>query len=211
MRNSKPPAPIKATGDLAALRRSARRCRACPLWEKATQTVFGEGPENARLFFIGEQAGDQEDLQGHPFVGPSGKLLDRALADAGVPREQLYITNVIKHFKFELRGKRRLHKRADANEIAACSQWLERELERVQPRYVVCLGAMAAHVMLGADFGLMRERGKWHKLEAGRWCLATVHPSYVLRSRIAGGFEDTYAAFVADLKQVRRPPRPRTP
>jgi len=196
-----------AAADLAALRRAARRCRACPLWEKATQTVFGEGPDDARLFVIGEQAGDKEDLQGHPFVGPSGKLLDRALADAGIAREQIYVTNVIKHFKFELRGKRRLHKRADATEIAACSQWLDRELARVQPRYVVCLGAMAAHVMLGAEFGLMRERGKWHRLEDGRWCLATVHPSYVLRSRIAGGFDDTYAGFVADLKQLRRLPR----
>src|SRR3954465_6420930 len=120
-----------AAADLAALRRAARRCRACPLWEKATQTVFGEGPEDAQLFVIGEQAGDQEDLQGHPFVGPSGKLLDRALADAGIAREKICVTNVIKHFKFELRGKRRLHKRADANEIAACSQWLERELARV--------------------------------------------------------------------------------
>ena len=207
MRKRKAPAAPKISSEMAAVRRAARRCRACPLWEKATQTVFGEGPEDARLFFVGEQAGDQEDLQGHPFVGPSGKLLDRALADAGLTREQIYITNVIKHFKFELRGKRRLHKRADATEIAACSQWLERELERVQPRCVVCLGAMAAHTMLGADFGLMRERGKWHKLEDGRWCLATVHPSYVLRSRIAGGFDETYAAFVDDLKQLRRLPR----
>jgi uracil-DNA glycosylase len=170
--------------------------------------VFGEGPYDARIVVIGEQAGDHEDLEGVPFVGPAGKLLDQALADAGVDRDALYITNVIKHFKFELRGKRRLHKRANASEIDACTtHWLDRELEAVAPRYVVCLGAMASRVMLGSGFRLLRERGTWRALDDGRWCLATVHPSAVLRSRIAGDYDATYRAFVADLRKLRRLPK----
>jgi DNA polymerase len=190
--------------ELAALRREARHCRACPLWEPATQTVFGEGPPNPRFFFIGEQAGDREDLAGHPFVGPAGGLLDKALAEIGIARDQVWVTNVVKHFKFELRGKRRIHKRADAAEVAACLQWLERELAELRPRHVVCLGAMAARVMLGRNFGLLRQRGQWIAIDEKRWCLATVHPAYVLRSR--EDFDKTYAAFVADLEQLAHPP-----
>jgi len=199
--------PVRRTPSrsLTAVKRAAKRCRACPLWEKATQTVFGEGPEDARFFFIGEQAGDQEDRSGRPFVGPAGGLLDKALAEVGIARERIYVTNVIKHFKFELRGKRRIHQRADAREIAACLQWLERELDRLRPRHVVCLGAMAAKVMLGNAFGLMRQRGTWIEREPGQWCLATVHPAYVLRNR--ADYDAAYAAFVADLKKLKAPPR----
>ena len=205
----KPPAASRRPGAapepaLDEDRRAARRCRACSLWQHATQTVFGEGPADARFFFIGEQAGDQEDRSGRPFVGPAGGLLDKALAEAGIDRADVYVTNVIKHFKFELRGKRRIHKRADAAEIAACLQWLERELARVRPRYIVCLGAMAARVMLGSGFGLLRQRGTWIRLNDAQWCLATVHPAYVLRSR--EDYATTYAAFVRDLRQLAKLP-----
>jgi len=190
-----------------ALRRAARRCRACPLWKPATQTVFGAGPDDASIMLIGEQAGDREDIEGLPFVGPAGRLLDQALDEIGVDRAALYVTNVIKHFKFELRGKRRLHKRANAAEIDACLRWLDGELAAIEPRYVVCLGAMASRVMLGSGFKLMRERGHWRRLEDGRWCLATVHPSAVLRSRIAGDYDAAYAGFVADLAKLKRLPK----
>ena len=156
---------------------------------------------------VGEQAGDQEDRVGRPFVGPAGKLLDDALKKIGVAREDIYITNVIKHFKFELRGKRRLHKRANAAEIDICSQWLQGELGAVHARYVICLGALASRVMIERDFKLQEQRGKWLKLDDKRWALASVHPSFVIRSRIGGGFDDAYAGFVADLKQMKRLPK----
>ena len=190
-----------------ALRRAARRCRACPLWKPATQTVFGAGPDDASIMLIGEQAGDREDIEGLPFVGPAGRLLDQALDEIGIDRAALYVTNVIKHFKFEPHGKRRLHKRANAAEIDACLRWLDGEIAGVAPRYVVCLGAMASRVMLGSGFKLMRERGAWRRLEDGRWCLATVHPSAVLRSRIAGDYDAAYAGFVADLAKLKRLPK----
>ena len=188
------------------LRRAARKCRACPLWKPATQTVFGEGPEHAAVMMIGEQPGDREDVEGRPFVGPAGHLLDEALAAIGLDRRDFYVTNTVKHFKFELRGKRRLHKRANAAEIEACAQWLDAEMARLRPRYVVCLGAMAARAILGTKFKLMAERGRWQKLPSGQWCLATVHPSSVLRAHIAGDFDATYAQFVADLRKLRRLP-----
>ncbi|HVV98098.1 MAG TPA: UdgX family uracil-DNA binding protein [Rhodanobacteraceae bacterium] len=197
----------KQPSGIDALRRAARRCRACPLWEPATQTVFGDGPDDARIMLIGEQAGDREDLEGLPFVGPAGRLLDEALASIGIHRERLYVTNVVKHFKFELRGKRRLHKRANAAEVDACLRWLNGELETIAPRYVVCLGALATRVMFGPDFRLTEERGRWHRLEGDRWCLATVHPSAVLRARIGGGYDAAYEALVADLTKLRRLPK----
>lgn len=193
---------------LSALRRSARDCRACDLWRGATQTVFGEGPADAEVFFVGEQAGDREDREGRPFVGPAGHLLDEVLAEVGIDRRDVYVTNVVKHFKFELRGKRRLHKRADAAEVAACLQWLESELERVRPRYVVCLGAVAAKVVLGRGFRLTQERGKWIPLQPGRWALATVHPAFVLRARIGAHGEDERRRFRQDLMRLRNPPAP---
>jgi DNA polymerase len=201
MRSSKP-----APG-IDALRRAARRCKACPLWAPATQTVFGEGPDDARIMLIGEQAGDREDLEGLPFVGPAGRLLDKALEEVGVDRDRLYVTNVIKHFKFELRGKRRLHKRANAAEVDACLRWLNGELAALAPSHVVCLGALAARVMFGRDFRLMQERGRWRRIEGNRWCLATAHPSAVLRARIGGGYDAAYAALVADLGKLRRLPK----
>ncbi|HKE49783.1 MAG TPA: UdgX family uracil-DNA binding protein [Rhodanobacteraceae bacterium] len=195
---------------IVALRRSARRCRACPLWKPATQTVFGEGPDDARIMLIGEQAGDREDLEGAPFVGPAGRLLDQALADVGIERKRLYVTNVIKHFKFEMRGKRRLHKRANAAEIEACLRWLDAEIEAIAPRYVVCLGAMAARVIFGSAFKLMQMRGEWRPLGGDRWGLATAHPSAVLRARIGGGYDAAYRALVADLGMLERLPARKT-
>jgi DNA polymerase len=204
-REARTGAPARGSG-LQALRIAASGCRACPLWKPATQTVFGAGPEDARVMLIGEQPGDREDLAGLPFVGPAGRLLDQALEEAGMDRSDCYLTNVVKHFKFEQRGKRRLHKRARAAEIEACLRWLDAELEQLAPRYVVCLGAMAARVMFGAKFKLQEQRGRWLPLDERRWCLATVHPSFVLRSRIGGGYDEAYAAFVADLRQLRHPP-----
>ena len=157
---------------------------------------------------VGEQAGDREDLQGKPFVGPAGRLLDDALAEIGIERDALYVTNVVKHFKFEMRGKRRLHKRANAAEVNACvTEWLDRELAVIAPRYVVCLGALAARVMLGAAFRLQRQRGVWLRIAGDRWCLATVHPSFVLRSRIGGEYDAAYRAFLSDLGALTQLPR----
>lgn len=172
--------------------------------------MFGDGPDDARIVVVGEQAGDREDIEGLPFVGPAGRLLDEALALAGVDRDRLYVTNVIKHFKFELRGNRRLHKRANAAEIAACVGWLHAEIRTIQPTHLVCLGAMASRVMLGAKFRLLRERGEWRKLDDGRWCLATVHPSAVLRARISGAYDEAYRAFVADLRKLKHLPAARS-
>jgi DNA polymerase len=168
--------------------------------------VFGEGPAKAAIMLVGEQAGDQEDRIGQPFVGPAGRLLEKALGEIGIDKREVYVTNVIKHFKFELRGKRRLHKRANAAEIEACLRWLDAELEQVEPRYLVCLGALAAKVVFGSAFRLQQQRGEWISLEHGRWAMATVHPAFVLRSRIASGFESAYAGFVADLRLLERLP-----
>jgi DNA polymerase len=189
-------------GSLDALRREAAACRACPLWQPATQTVFGEGPPDARVMLVGEQPGDQEDLAGRPFVGPAGKLLDRALQEAGLDRSTMYVTNAVKHFKFQPRGKRRLHARANAAEQAACRGWLEAELARVQPGRIVCLGAMAAQAILGREVRLLEERGQWHTLAGGVQALATVHPSYLLRLP-AGERERAWPAFVRDLALLR--------
>ena len=190
-------------GSLAHLKREAQDCRRCPLWEPATQTVFGEGPAHARIVVIGEQPGDQEDLAGRPFVGPAGQLFDRALAEAGISRDALYVTNAVKHFKFEPRGKRRLHQRANAAEQAACRPWLAAELDRIKPRAVVCLGAMAAQAIFGPSFRLLKERGAWRDVADGMRAFATVHPSYLLRLREEGEREDGYRQFVHDLKKMR--------
>jgi len=170
-------------GSLSALRREAAGCRRCPLWRYATQTVFGTGRARARLMLIGEQPGNHEDLQGRPFVGPAGALLDDALAAAGIDRDELYVTNTVKHFKFERSGKVRIHKRASASEQAACRPWLAAEMLRVRPEFVVALGAMAAQTLFGAAFRISRERGTWQALVDGRPALATWHPSAVLRAR----------------------------
>lgn len=191
-------------GSIAALRAQSRECRACDLWKPATQTVFGVGPDDARIVVIGEQPGDQEDLGGVPFIGPAGKLFDRALIDAGVERGALYVTNTVKHFRFEPRGKVRLHKRASAEQQAACRPWLAAELDRIQPDAVVCLGAMAANAVFGSSFRLMAERGEWRDLPDGRRAMATVHPSYLLRLPDEAARSQGYADFVRDLSQMRQ-------
>ena len=197
------PVEFVPAGSLGALRAAAAGCRACPLWRPATQTVFGRGPARARAMLIGEQPGAQEDLRGQPFVGPAGKLLDEALGDAGLERSELYLTNTVKHFKFEPRGKARLHKRANASEQAACRPWLAAELARVRPPLLVCLGAMAAQAVLGADFRLTRERGRWFEVGAGQRALATWHPSAILRAP-DDERRRARAELVADLRRLAR-------
>jgi uracil-DNA glycosylase len=191
----------EAPRSLAALNEALQRCRECPIGEHATQAVGGEGRKNARLMFVGEQPGDQEDLQGRPFVGPAGQLLARALEELGVPREQVYITNAVKHFKFELRGKRRIHKTPAQQEAAACLHWLEREIELVEPAALVALGATAARQLMGSTVSVMRERGRWLVRNDGRRVLITLHPSALLRVD-PGDKAAAYAAWLADLRHA---------
>jgi uracil-DNA glycosylase family protein len=200
-RVARQPAPHVApdTGSLKTLREAAKDCKACPLWANATQTVFGEGPAHAPIMLVGEQPGDQEDRIGHPFVGPAGKLLDRALADAGIDRGQVYVTNAVKHFKYEPRGKRRLHKKPADAEIAACHQWLERELELVSPALIIAMGATAARALLGRATPIEVNRGKLMPFTAAMQILITVHPSYLLRVPDEDR-ADAYARFVQDLR-----------
>jgi DNA polymerase len=187
--------------DLAALRRAAAGCRGCELYKPATQTVFGAGPEDARLVLVGEQPGDVEDRQGEPFVGPAGRLLDKALAEADLAREGVYLTNAVKHFKFvpAERGKRRIHKSPARGEIVACLPWLHAELSQVRPALVVCLGATAAKAVLGNAFKVSERRGELERFEDYD-VIATVHPSSVLR---APDRDEAYQGFVADLRVVR--------
>jgi uracil-DNA glycosylase len=187
-----------ARSKLDQLRREAAGCTACDLYKSATQVVFGEGPQDAQAIFVGEQPGDQEDKLGHPFVGPAGKLLDRAFADAGIDREQVYLTNVVKHFKWVARGKRRIHQKPSWSEVAACGPWLEAELAAVKPRVLVCLGAVAAQTLLGRDFRVSRQRGIELPSDLAEHVLATVHPSSILRGDPETR-EREYGALVADL------------
>lgn len=198
------PAPVPETSRLAALAKAARGCTACPLYKRATQTVFGEGPKDARLMLLGEQPGDQEDLAGKPFVGPAGRLLDRALEEAGIKRDDVYVTNAVKHFKWEPRGKRRIHQKPNSREIAACRPWLEAELRIVRPELLVCLGATAAQSLFGPAFRVTRERGKVFQLELAPKVLATVHPSSLLRQPDEESRAREYAQFVADLRVALR-------
>ncbi len=171
--------------NLKSLREAAAGCRGCDLYRKATQTVFGEGPRRARMILVGEMAGDEEDREGKPFVGPAGRLLDRALADAGVSRNKVYVTNAVKHFRWEPRGKRRLHKKPSARQIEACQPWLQAELLVIQPPVIVCLGATAAQALLGRDFRITKDRGRFIKSDQFEWpaeLMATHHPSAVLRA-----------------------------
>lgn len=184
----------------AALREEARRCTRCGLYRCATQIVFGEGPLDASILFVGEQPGDQEDLAGRPFVGPAGRLFDRALAEAGVDRAAAYVTNAVKHFKFERRGKRRIHSRPDAGEIAACRWWLEQELALIRPPLTVALGATAARSLFGKAVAIGAARGRPHALPDGGEAWVTVHPSFLLRVR--DDREAQYARFVADLHRI---------
>lgn len=189
---------------IESLRKRAARCRACPLYLHATQTVFGEGPASAKIIFVGEQPGDQEDRTGHPFVGPAGKLLDQALVDAGIDRKDVYVTNAVKHFKWEPAGKRRLHKKPNAREIAACRPWLEAELAAIEPAIVVALGATAAQDLMGRDFRVTASRGEpFRDVPWAKVFYATVHPSSILRGPPEDR-EKAYKLFVADLKEIRR-------
>lgn len=188
---------------LESLRDAAGGCRACDLWAKATQTVFGEGPEQADLFLIGEQPGDREDQEGRPFVGPAGRLLDEALEQAGIDRLRVYLTNVVKHFAWVPKGKRRIHRKPNLGEISACRPWLDAELEVVRPEVVVCLGATAAQALLGRSFRVTVDRGKVRSWE-GRQLVATVHPSSILRIQDDKARHEQMALFVADLKVAAR-------
>jgi DNA polymerase len=199
------PAPDQiAGGSWADVAEQARGCRNCPLWEDATQTVFGEGPVPADVMLVGEQPGDQEDLQGKPFVGPAGHVLDEALQEAGIDREVVYVTNAVKHFKWTPRGKRRIHAKPAADEIGACRPWLDTEIEVVAPKVVACLGATAAQALLGPKFRVTKERGRLQRLELGArqpLVTATVHPSSILRTQ-GESREGEFAAFVVDLRIV---------
>jgi uracil-DNA glycosylase len=187
---------------LAALRKAAAGCRACPLWETATQTVFGEGAAKARALLVGEQPGDQEDQAGRPFVGPAGRLLDEALELAGIDRGSIYVTNAVKHFKWEARGKRRIHAKPSWSEQMACRPWLEAEIAVVQPHVLVCLGATAAQSLLGKQFRVTKERGRWLESELAERVTATIHPSAILRQRDRESREREMQLFVEDLRLV---------
>jgi uracil-DNA glycosylase len=189
---------------LARLRKAAAECRGCPLYKNATQTVFGEGPRDAELMLVGETPGDQEDLSGHPFVGPAGRLLDDMLASAGIDRRDVYVTNAVKHFKWEPRGKRRLHKKPSAREAAACRPWFLAELEAVEPRTIVCLGATAAQALLGRDFRLTHDHGKPQAGEHAPWIVATWHPSAVLRAPTPADRTKLKRTMIADLRAAVR-------
>jgi uracil-DNA glycosylase len=189
---------------LPKLRAVAAGCRACPLWKTGTQTVFGEGHHTAKVMFVGEQPGNDEDLQGRPFVGPAGKLLDQALEEAGIDRDDVYVTNVVKHFKWEPKGKRRIHKKPNAREIAACRPWLEAELEVVKPEVLVCLGASAAQALLGREFRVSQQRGEFVESPLATHVMATVHPSSILRAPDDETRRAERKRFVEDLKKVAK-------
>src|SRR5881227_1117988 len=188
--------------DLEGLREAAAECTACPLYRNATQTVFGEGPDRAQIMFVGEQPGDAEDLAGHPFVGPAGKLLDRCLAEAGIDRARTYVTNVVKHFKWVPRGPRRIHSKPGAVEIEACFPWLEAEIAAVAPRIIVALGATAAQALFGRAFRVTRDRGRLVPFALAPCALATVHPSTLLRAPDEETRRREIERFIADLRQA---------
>jgi uracil-DNA glycosylase len=190
-------------GSLDELKAAAMACRECPIGEYATQAVIGEGNAKARLMLVGEQPGDQEDVQGHPFVGPAGKLLARALEQAGIPRDQVFVSNAVKHFKFELRGKRRIHKTPTQREAVACLHWLEDEIALVKPDALVALGSTAARSLMGRAVPVMAARGQWLEREDGRQVLITLHPSALLRV-LPEDREEAFEAFAADLKKARK-------
>jgi len=188
---------------LAELPTAVQGCKGCDLYKYATQAIAGEGPSTARVMLVGEQPGDREDREGKPFVGPAGKLLDKALEDAGISRQEVYVTNAVKHFKFEERGKRRIHKKPSVGEIEACFPWLAVELGDLRPQIVVCLGATAARAVLGKDHSLMQHRGEFFPHPSGAVVTATVHPSAVLRSSDSESRRVDYEAFVRDLAAVQ--------
>jgi DNA polymerase len=190
---------IPSRPSLKKLREAAAGCKACPLWEQATQTVFGEGSADADVIFVGEQPGDREDLEGRPFVGPAGRLLDNGLEEAGIDRSKVYLTNIVKHFKWKPQGKRRIHQKPNSREIAACRPWLDAELAVLKPRVLVCLGATAAQALLGRDFRVSRQRGELVDSPLAPKTIATVHPSSILR---AEDRDLQFREFVRDLEKV---------
>src|ERR1051326_3962871 len=195
-------APVPDKLNLPALRAAASGCKACDLWKLGTQTVFGEGIADARVMMVGEQPGDKEDLQGRPFVGPAGAVLDRALTAAGIDRSDVYVTNIVKHFKWEPRGKRRLHKKPNALEISACRPWLDAEIKVVRPEVVVLLGASAAQGIMGRQFRVTQQRGQWVQSNIAPLVMATVHPSSILRAPDDDSDRKSTRKFVEDLKKV---------
>jgi DNA polymerase len=195
---------VPAHRTLATLRAAAAGCRGCDLWRRGTQTVFGEGEQRARVMLVGEQPGNDEDLAGKPFVGPAGKLLDRALAQAGIDRTQVYVTNAVKHFKWQPRGKRRVHEKPNALEIGACLPWLQAEIALIEPDVIVCLGATAAQALLGREFRVTKQRGEFVPSRWGSRVMATVHPSSILRSPDEDTRREETERFVADLEKVAR-------
>ena len=208
-RRATEPAPGQPVSDLLpdrptleSVRETARGCKACDLYRRGTQTVFGEGPRHAPIMLVGEQPGDAEDLAGQPFVGPAGRLLDRALEEAGIDRGLVYVTNVVKHFKWEPRGKRRIHTKPNAAEIGACRPWLETEIALVKPRILVCLGATAAQALLGKSFKVSRQRGELVPSALAPIATATVHPSSILRAPDDQRRREEMARFVVDLQKV---------
>src|ERR1700693_5958762 len=192
--------PTKAS--LEELREAAKSCKNCDLWKLGTQTVFGEGAAHSKLMLVGEQPGDQEDLAGKPFVGPAGKLLDNALVEAGIDRKKVYVTNAVKHFKWEPRGKRRIHKKPNAAEVAACRPWLDAEIAALQPKVIVCLRATAAQALLGREFRVTQHRGEFGKSDLAPHVMATVHPSSILRAPDESTRADEMKKFIADLKKI---------
>jgi uracil-DNA glycosylase family protein len=195
---------VPLSQDLGILASASKDCRGCDLYKNATQTVFGSGARKARVMLVGEQPGDKEDLSGEPFVGPAGALLSRALESAGIERSSVYITNAVKHFKFEVRGKKRIHKKPSSLEVAACRPWLDAELEAVHPEIVVCLGATAAQALLGNSFRVTKQRGELIADVLKPQILATVHPSSILRAPDSESRDREFASFVSDLKVVAK-------
>jgi uracil-DNA glycosylase family protein len=193
---------IKVNASLEELKAAAKKCQACDLWKHATQTVFGEGLPNAKIILIGEQPGNHEDLEGKPFVGPAGHLLDEALAEAGIDRKKVYVTNAVKHFKWEPGGKRRIHKKPGAGEIAACRPWLDAEIAALHPKIIVCLGATAAQALLGSDFRVTQHRGEFLKSSLALIVMATIHPSSILRAPDEQTRHTEMKRFIADLKKI---------
>ena len=195
---------LPARRTLEALRDAAHSCKGCDLYKNATQTVFGEGPQKASVVFVGEQPGDQEDRQGHPFVGPAGRLLDKALVEARIPRGEVYVTNAVKHFKWIWRGKRRLHQKPAIRQVTACKPWLEAEFEALRPKIVICMGATAAQAVLGKTVLITKERGKFIDLQVGLVIFITIHPSAIYRHREKDEQDKEYRRFASEMKQVQR-------
>jgi DNA polymerase len=193
---------VPSRPSLPKLREAAARCRACPLWERGTQTVFGVGRASSVAMFVGEQPGDREDREGEPFVGPAGRVFDEALAEAGIDRGAIYVTNAVKHFKWEPRGKRRIHAKPSWSELTACRPWLDAELALVRPGVLVCLGATAAQSLLGRQFRVTKQRGEWIESDLAEHVTATIHPSAILRQRDEKARHEEMEAFVNDLKLV---------